>query len=183
MTSDHTDDAIYRAVLEESPEAVVFADRNGIVWFWNRGATELFGYTAEETIGQRMDMIIPENLRARHWDGYERVMVRGKPSRYGRSDMLKVPALRKDGTRVSVEFTLLPIEHPPMARSPSLSSTMPRRPSRNSATFASVWRRPRPARGRHHPPPRSDQASTKRGSPAPSRSPSVPRGTSGALDR
>ncbi len=112
MTNDHTDDAIYRTVLEESPEAVVFADRDGIIRFWNRGATELFGHTAEETIGQRMDMIIPENLRARHWEGYERVMVQGEPSRYGRRDMLKVPALRKDGTRVSVEFTLLPIEHP-----------------------------------------------------------------------
>ena len=59
-----------------------------------------------------MDLIIPENLRARHWEGYDRVMVQGEPSRYGRREMLKVPELRKDGSRVSVEFTLLTVEHP-----------------------------------------------------------------------
>lgn len=67
MTNDNaSENTIFRTILEESPEAVVFADREGIVRFWNRGATELFGHTAEEAVGQRMDMIIPENLRARH---------------------------------------------------------------------------------------------------------------------
>lgn len=106
------DDAVYRTILEESPEAVIWADRQGVIRFWNRGAEELFGHRTAETVGQRMDMIIPENLRARHWEGYERVMVQGEPSRYGRREMLKVPALRKDGSRVSVEFTLLTVEHP-----------------------------------------------------------------------
>lgn len=110
MTTD--DAAVYRTILEESPEGVIWADRGGTIRFWNRGAEELFGFTAAETVGQRMDMIIPENLRARHWEGYDRVMVEGQPSRYGRREMLKVPALRKDGTRVSVEFTILPVEHP-----------------------------------------------------------------------
>lgn len=107
-----TDDAVYRTILEQSPEAVIWADREGAVRFWNRGAEELFGYTAAEAIGQRLDLIIPENLRPRHWEGYDRVMVKGEPSRYGRHEMLKVPALRKDGTRVSVEFTLFSVEHP-----------------------------------------------------------------------
>ena len=71
------DDAFYRAILEESPEAVIWADREGIIRFWNRSAEEVFGYTAAETVGQRMDMLIPENLRARHWEGYDRVMVKG----------------------------------------------------------------------------------------------------------
>ncbi|MBM4411744.1 MAG: PAS domain S-box protein [Chloroflexi bacterium] len=106
------DDAVFRSILEESPEAVIWADRQGTVRFWNRGAEELFGYAAAEAIGQRMDLIIPENLRARHWEGYDRVMVQGEPSRYGRREMLKVPALRKDGSRASVEFTLLAVEHP-----------------------------------------------------------------------
>ncbi len=107
-----TDDAVYRTILRESPEAVIWADRGGLIRFWNRGAEELFGFSAAETVGQRMDMIIPANLRDRHWEGYDRVMVQGEPSRYGRREMLKVPALRKDGTRVSVEFTLLTVEHP-----------------------------------------------------------------------
>lgn len=109
-------DAVYRAILEDSPEAVIWADRQGIVRFWNRGATEVFGFTAGEAVGQRMDMIIPENLRARHWEGYDRVMVQGQPSRYARREMLKVPALRKDGARISVEFTLLPVDHPEFGR-------------------------------------------------------------------
>jgi PAS domain S-box-containing protein len=110
MTTD--DPTVYRTILQESPEAVIWADRGGLIRFWNRGAEELFGFTAAETIGQRMDMIIPANLRDRHWEGYDRVMVMGEPSRYGRREMLKVPALRKDGTRVSVEFTILAVEHP-----------------------------------------------------------------------
>lgn len=91
---------------------MIGTDREGIIRFWNRGAEEVFGYTADETVGQRMDMIIPENLRARHWEGYDRVMIKGEPSRYGRREMLKVPAFRKDGTRASVEFTIQPVEHP-----------------------------------------------------------------------
>ncbi|TAJ17012.1 MAG: PAS domain S-box protein [Dehalococcoidia bacterium] len=107
-----TQNDIYRRILEETPEAMIWADRGGRIRFWNHAAEEVFGFTAAETIGQRMDMIIPENLRARHWEGYDRVMVAGQPSRYGRREMLKVPAMRKDGTRVSVEFTLHALEHP-----------------------------------------------------------------------
>ena len=106
------DDAVYRTILEQSPEAVIWADRQGIIRFWNRSAEELFGYPVAEAMGQRMDLIIPENLRSRHWEGYDRVMVHGEPSHYGHHEMLKVPALRKDGSRVSVEFTLRSVGHP-----------------------------------------------------------------------
>ncbi len=106
------DDAVYRTILEQSPEAVIWADRQGIIRFWNRSAEELFGYPVAEAMGQRMDLIIPENLRSRHWEGYDRVMVHGEPSHYGHHEMLKVPTLRKDGSRVSVEFTLQSVGHP-----------------------------------------------------------------------
>jgi PAS domain S-box-containing protein len=57
-----------------------------------------------------LDLIIPERLRQRHWDGYRRVMETGK-SRYGQGDALSVPAVRNDGTTVSVEFTMVPLQN------------------------------------------------------------------------
>jgi PAS domain S-box-containing protein len=89
------------------PDAVVFADANGGIRFWNAGATRMFGYAADEAIGQSLDIIIPENLRARHWTGFAATMRTGE-SRYGAGDLLSVPGLRKDGKRISVEFTIVP---------------------------------------------------------------------------
>ncbi|MGE0577504.1 PAS domain S-box protein, partial [Reyranella sp.] len=70
-------------------------------------AERIFGFSAAETIGKSLDIIIPEGLRKRHWVGFEQTMQSGS-SRYGAGDVLAVPALRKDGTRISVEFTILP---------------------------------------------------------------------------
>jgi len=66
----------------------------------------IFGFTAKEAVGNSLDLIIPENLRARHWTGYNRVMATGE-SHYGQGDVLSVPGLTKDGLRVSVEFTIV----------------------------------------------------------------------------
>jgi len=106
-----SDGELFKTILDEAPDAVVFADTKGVIQYWNRGAEELFGWQAADALGQSMDLIIPENLRARHWEGYDRVMAGGE-SRYGRHELLKVPALRADGSRVSVEFTLQMAEHP-----------------------------------------------------------------------
>ena len=74
---------------------------------WNHGAERIFGHAATEAIGQSLDLIIPDSLRARHWAGYRHTMATGE-SRYGAGDLLAVPARRKDGTRISVEFTIVP---------------------------------------------------------------------------
>jgi PAS domain S-box-containing protein len=76
-----------------------------MVNFWNPGATRIFGFTADEAIGQSLDLIIPPNLRARHWEGFNRVMTTGE-SHYGHGDLLSVPAQTKSGQRISVEFTI-----------------------------------------------------------------------------
>ncbi|MDA0271273.1 MAG: PAS domain S-box protein [Chloroflexi bacterium] len=106
------DDTIFRTITDTSPEATVWAGKDGLIKYWNQGAEEMFGHTAAEAVGQSLDLIIPENLRARHWEGYDRVMVDGQPSKYGRREMLKVPALHQAGHRMSVEFTLQTAEHP-----------------------------------------------------------------------
>jgi PAS domain S-box-containing protein len=95
---------LFRRIVEEMSEAVIFADRQGVVRLWNRGAESMFGYSADEALGQSLDLIIPERFRARHWDGYRQVMATGVTG-YGQR-LLAVPAMRKDGRRISIEFSI-----------------------------------------------------------------------------
>ena len=101
-------DMLARALLGTSSDAIIAADRDGVVRFWNPGAKRIFGYTSEDAVGQSLDIIIPERLRKRHWDGYQQVMEGGE-SRYGHGDILAVPGIRKDGAAISVEFTIVPL--------------------------------------------------------------------------
>ena len=95
---------LYQRIIEEMSEAVVVSDPAGVIILWNHGAEEMFGYSSGEALGQSLDLIIPERFRTRHWDGYRTVMSTGV-TRYGR-ELLAVPAVRKDGTRISIEFSL-----------------------------------------------------------------------------
>ena len=88
-------------------DAIVYADAEGVIRLWNRGATRIFGFTEAEALGCSIDIIIPEGLRERHWQGYRATMSTGQ-SRYGNGHTLSVPAVRKDGGRISVEFTIVP---------------------------------------------------------------------------
>ena len=98
--------ALGDALLHSASDAIVATDRDGHITFWNPGAARIFGFTAEEAAGQSLDIIIPENLRARHWEGFRHTMATGT-SRYGQGDLLSVPALTRDGHRISVEFTIV----------------------------------------------------------------------------
>ena len=98
-------DAVYRSIVRDASDGIVFADSEGVIRLWNKGAEEIFGYGAEEAVGETLDLIVPERQRERHWEGYRRAMATGE-SRYGRGDLLAVPAVRKDGTRISLEFTI-----------------------------------------------------------------------------
>jgi len=100
---------IAEAVLSARADAIVAADSDGVIRFWNPGAERIFGHTRDEALGRSLDLIIPERLRQRHWQGYRKVMATGQ-SRYGESDVLAVPALRKDGAAISVEFTIVPLQ-------------------------------------------------------------------------
>jgi PAS domain S-box-containing protein len=100
-------DRFYRTLVHDTADAIIYADAKGMIAFWNKGAERLFGFSAAEAMGRSLDIIIPESLRKRHWSGFERT-VRSGNSQYGAGDVLAVPALRKDGTRISVEFTILP---------------------------------------------------------------------------
>jgi PAS domain S-box-containing protein len=96
-----------RRVVAEAPDGVLFADKDGVIRYWNAGCQRIFGFTAQEALGQSLDIIIPHALKARHWQGYAHTMHSGQ-TRYGGGDLLAVPALRQGGTRISVEFSIIP---------------------------------------------------------------------------
>ena len=107
-TTDHG--WLYQRIIEDSPIAILFADRDGKIRLWNSGAETMFGYTAQEALGQSLDLIVPERQRARHWEGWDKVMASGV-TKYGR-DPLAVPAMRKDGSRISIEFNIVLLRAP-----------------------------------------------------------------------
>jgi len=107
MSSDFDIDRFAATLLRATPDAVVYADAEGLIRFWNDGAERIFGFVAAEALGQSLDIIIPQSLRQRHWDGYRKTMATGE-TRYGAGDLLSVPAVRKDGSRISIEFTVTP---------------------------------------------------------------------------
>ena len=94
-------------LVRDGPDAVVYADAQGRIRFWNAAATRLFGFGEAEALGMSLDLIIPERLRPRHWQAYDEVM-QGRQSRYAEGALLAVPATHKDGRQISVEFTILP---------------------------------------------------------------------------
>jgi len=99
---------LYQNIVENAPDAILFADREGIIRLWNAGAERIFGVPRARALGRTLDLIIPEKMRARHWDGYRRVMD-GAQSRYS-TELLKVPALRGDGSQFSSEFSIVSIK-------------------------------------------------------------------------
>ena len=98
-------DRLLWQLLQDSPDAILIADRDGAIRFWNSGAERMFGHTATEALGQSLDLIIPENLRARHWQGYFRVMNTGQTKYL--TEKLTSPGVRKDGSRLSLEFSMV----------------------------------------------------------------------------
>jgi len=99
-----TNQELCRQIVQACNDAIIYSDREGIIRLWNSGAEQMLGFSAEEAIGQSLDIFIPENQRARHWEGYFRVMQTGL-TRYAK-ELLAAPSLRKDGTRISTEFSM-----------------------------------------------------------------------------
>ncbi len=91
-------------LVEAMGDALVVADASGAITLWNPAAERLFGHTEVQALGQSLDIIIPQRQQQRHWDGYYKTMATGH-TRYG-NDLLKVPAVHKDGHSLSIAFTV-----------------------------------------------------------------------------
>ena len=106
MANDKTNalEGLHQRIVDSTRDGVIFADTEGIIRLWNAGAEAIFGFDAAEALGQKLDLIVPERFQERHGDGYNKVMETGV-TRYA-EDLLAVPAARKDGTRISIEFTI-----------------------------------------------------------------------------
>ena len=92
------------ALVEAVADALMVCDAKGLITLWNPAAQRMFGHTEAEALGQSLDMIIPQRQQQRHWDGYHQTMKTGV-TKYGH-DLLKVPALHKDGHTLSIAFTV-----------------------------------------------------------------------------
>ena len=90
-------------ILDQAADAVIFADRSGTIRRWNGAAAVLFGFPAEEALGQPLDLIIPEYLRAAHWRGFDAAMKNVALKLRGRPTLTR--GLHKSGRKLYVEMT------------------------------------------------------------------------------
>jgi len=105
-----TEQLDFETLVNAVGDAVIVCDASGAIIFWNPAAERMFGYTPQEALGQSLDLIIPERLRKRHWDGYHKTMETGI-TRYGH-DLLKVPGVDKAGRAMSIAFTVALLHSP-----------------------------------------------------------------------
>ena len=106
----HVSQCLCHQIVENAQDGIIFADGGGVIQLWNSGAQSIFGYSSEEALGETLDLIIPDKHRKQHWEGYRKVMKTGISS-YSRK-LLAVPSLRKDGERISVEFSIVIVRDP-----------------------------------------------------------------------
>lgn len=100
----------YQALLQQMPESAIFADTQGIIRFWNAASEQLFGFTADEALGQSLDMIIPEHLRVAHWRGFQAAIENGQTKHLGRA--MRTKALHRDGSFVYAQVAFCLIKDP-----------------------------------------------------------------------
>ena len=101
--------SLAESILEQIADAVIYADRSGTIRRWNQAAAALFGYGAAEAIGQKLDLIIPEHLRERHWLGFDAAMANGVVRLQGHPTLTR--ATHKSGSRLYVEMTFALVKH------------------------------------------------------------------------
>jgi PAS domain S-box-containing protein len=92
-----------RLIVDQAPDAVIFAGTDGVIREWNAAAERVFGHSAGEAVGQSLDIIVPERFREAHWKGFDRALGEGKTKYEGQA--LPTRSMRKDGADIYVELT------------------------------------------------------------------------------
>lgn len=90
-------------LLDQGPDAVIFAGTDGLVAYWNAAAERIFGHTSAAAMGQSLDIIIPEQYREAHWTAYARALADGDTKYRGQS--LATRSVRADGEKIYVELS------------------------------------------------------------------------------
>jgi PAS domain S-box-containing protein len=97
------DDDVARALLDQTPDAVIFAGKDGLIGYWNQAAVRVFGHSESAALGQSLDLIIPEQFREAHWTGFDRALGEGDTKYRGQA--LATRAVRADGETIYVELS------------------------------------------------------------------------------
>ena len=97
------DDTLFEAVIEQAPDAIIFADRQGTIRMWNQAAVTLFGHAREDVLGQSLDIIIPERFRRPHWLGFDHAIESGTTKYAG--SVMTTRSLHKDGSKLYVDLS------------------------------------------------------------------------------
>ena len=100
---ESADFTLFQAIVEQAPDAIIVAGRDGAIKVWNRGAETIFGYAAAEVLGKSLDVIIPERLRAAHWEGFHRAIDTGRTKHGNR--VLTTRSIHKNGSKLYVDLS------------------------------------------------------------------------------
>jgi PAS domain S-box-containing protein len=103
VTNMSSSESLAELVLEQTAEAVVYANQKGIIERWNAAAAAMFGYSAAEALGQSLDLMIPEHLRKGHWRGFDAAIASGKTRLGGRPTLTR--GQHKSGQKLYVEMS------------------------------------------------------------------------------
>ena len=102
-TRGHAGFNLFRAIVEQAPDAIILADRDGLIRIWNHGAETIFGHSAAEVLGSSLDVIVPERFRSAHWEGFRRAIDSGL-TKYG-NRVLTTRSVHKDGSKLYVDLS------------------------------------------------------------------------------
>lgn len=101
--ADTVDESLFKSIVEQAPEAIIFADTGGVIRIWNTGAQALFGFDRAEAVGNSLDLIIPERFRRAHWDAFDKAIANGH-TRLG-SQVRTTRSIHKDGRKLYVDLS------------------------------------------------------------------------------
>jgi len=96
-------------LIERAGEGVIIASSDGTILEWNAGAARIFGWTREQALGENIDMLVPDNQKDRHWEGYDRVLASGE-TKFSGGELLVVSGLKSDGSRIGVEMSITALD-------------------------------------------------------------------------
>lgn len=116
----------YQAMIEQMTDSVIYADDKGIIQVWNEASAHMFGFTADEAIGQSLDIIVPERLREPHWRGYYAALEAGRTKHGGKATRTK--AINKAGETIFAEVSFCVVIDPATGAKGSVAVARPAAP-------------------------------------------------------